>query len=1224
MSTSVVGPARVFQVHEIHGDMYVVDHHEFHIHHHHGTNTVHRSPAPTADIECPYPGLAAFAPEQARWFHGRDRLVGQIVERIDTTLDTGRPIMVVAPSGAGKSSLLRAGVLPRISTGSLPVAGSTQWPHLWLTPTAHPVDALAAGLAAVVDVPVESIRTMVDTNPDDVITLLHDRLPGRLIVVVDQFEELFTLCPEPRDQNTFVDLLGLLATRTHDRAPVALVLCGLRSDFYTPCAAFPVLQDGLQYNQIFVGPMSSDELRDAILSPADDAGLRVEPGLVDLLLRDLAPGSSRDGVAGYTPGRLPLLAYALRITWQHRDGAVLTVAGYHESGGIQEAISRNADRVHDELDPSVRDAVRPVLLRLVRVGDSDDGFDDTRRRATPSELALATTDSAAEAVVAAFTQARLFTVEQDTVEITHEALLHAWPRLREWIRDDRAGNRLRQHLEDTADAWKRDRHDNGQLWRGSRLATATAWVSTHPSQLSKAGHAFLAASGRARRRTRLVRRTAITLLMALTIAASGAAAVAAQQRNLAVEREITAEADALRTSNTQATARLDVLAYRRNPTDDLRTRLITDAAMPLSTVLTGHTASVNAVALTRNGQMLASAGDDGTIRLWSTADPAHPIGPPIVVSARVNTVTFSPDGKILVGGSGDGTIRLWDVSDVHHPKQLTSLSMGSDDIVWSVAFSPDGKTLAGGDDDGMVQLWDVTDPGNVSSLGSPLDDNADSMNSVEFSPNGQTLAAGSDDGLVRLWNVADRRLIGKVVAGRRDSIESVAFNPAGTVLAAGGDDNTIRLLNVRNPSHATPLGEPLNGDSDSVESVAFSPDGDTLAGGSDDGEIRLWDVADPTDASPVGQPLTGHTNSVGSVVFSPDGRMLVSGSNDRTIRLWTWRTYLAGHTDSVSSVAFRRDGRILASASQDGTVRLWTAAGPIGSPLPGTGDDVENSVAFSASGRLLAAGGDDHTIRLWNVSDPAKPKLLWRIPTKHRVLSVAFSRTIMASGDSRGAVSLWNVSDPANPKLINELPSGNSFPVTSVAFSPNGDILAVGGDDNDIRLWSVADPAEATQITHPLQGNSDSVDSVAFSPGGTVLASGGDDGRVRLWDVSVPVNARLIGVLSGHTDSVLSVAFSPNGATLASGSDDGTIRLWDVRNPVDAHALGQPLTGHTNGVNEVAFNGTTLISGSDDDTIRFWNIDVNQDIQRICAHTSALTYEQWQADIPDVGYSRRC
>ncbi|MFF3576840.1 nSTAND1 domain-containing NTPase, partial [Streptomyces mirabilis] len=1037
--------------------------------------------------------MAAFDEDQAGWFFGRDAVTAELLIRLDERLRAGGALALVAPSGAGKSSLLRAGLLPALARGALPAPDSATWPRLLLTPGAHPVAALAAHLADATRVSPQEVTEAMAAGVQACLALLRTASAGegrvgqRLVVVVDQLEEMFTLCTSEQERRTFLSVLTALADAGRNGAgPAALVVYGLRSDFYTPCADHPELRAVLQDGQLVVGPMTHSELREAILFPARAADLDIEPGLVELLLRDLgtpaADGSGSTQAHGYEAGRLPLLAHALRATWQQRHGHNLTVDGYQATGGIRHAVATTAERVFTSLGPAEQQLARALFLRLVRIGDS---VDDTRRRLTYTALLDVGADAVATAaVIDAYTRGRLLTRHQDTVEITHEALLYAWPELRRWIDADRAGHLIHQDLEEAATDWDRARRDPGMLYRGHRLEGARAWVERpHQNQPSPNATAFLTASARHAQRATRLRRSVIAILAALALVASAAAVIAFQQRATAqAERDtanfnqIRAEAGLLRDTDASLAAQLDLVAYRMRPDDlSLHTDLINDANMPLSTPLAGHTSAVTSVAISRDGRTLASAGGSET-RLWDLTNPTAPraLGVPIKHDGWVNSVAFSPDGRTLVtgeeGNEDGGSVQLWDLADRAHPTPQGRMNVGSFNRVLSVAFSPDKHTVAAATDE-AIRLWNVADATHPRLLGRPLEGHTGTVWTVAFSPDGRTLASsgglgtdGTDSG-VRLWDVADPAAPKSLGAPIKQVGDVVAFSPDGRTLA-GSADGAVRLWNVTDPRRPRQLGLPLRGHTSSITSVTFSPDGHTLATAGYDRTVRLWNLSNPTQAHTLGPPL-GYNSLVSSIAFSPDGHTLATGGADRDVRLWTLpRSVVTGHPDLILTVAISPDGHLLASGGADHAVRLWNLSDParpraLSRPFGNTDappreppeaidDYAIRSLAFSADGHTLATGGEDDTVKLWNLADPSRPQRLGR-PISHQI-------------------------DDASDL------------VSAMAFSPHRHLLAVVGGESDVWLWDLADPTHPKLLIKPPGTtdpfNSDSLNAVAFSPDG--------------------------------------------------------------------------------------------------------------------------------------------
>ncbi|MFF4208853.1 hypothetical protein ACFYZE_05630 [Streptomyces sp. NPDC001796] len=1191
---------------------------------------------------CPYRGLAPYRQEDARWFFGRERCTAALVGQLEAAERTGGLVMLVGASGAGKSSLLNAGLVPALR-------GGRDRDVLQLVPGGDPLAELTRRIPELA--PVLSAEKEAEAYEPGTGRFEHavraavaawagrgTSRAARPVLIVDQFEEAFTLCPDEADRRMFVRILHAACSPAApgDLAPVLVVL-GIRADFYEQCLGHPELADALQHRHMVLGPLTTAELREAVSGPAKAVGLELEPGLAELIVREV----SVDGPRGaHDAGVLPLLSHALLATWQRRKAGRLTLVGYRAAGGIQGAVAATAERAWSGLDPAARTAARLLLLRLVRLGEDTQA---TRRRGTRRQLAEESTDPGkTEESLEALVRARLVTLDAETVEITHEALLHAWPRLRDWIEEDRNGNLLRQRLEEDGRAWEESHRDSALLYRGSRLEQAHGWAkSSGDTFLTRSAVEFLAASVRLRKRTVRLRRGAVAALVVLALLAVGSSVVAWQQRDDAVFEQVVAEADRVQYTDPSLSAQIDVVAHRLRPDDEgTNSRLISIVNAPLATPLLGHTGAVYLTSFSPDRRTLATASYDRTVRLWDVTDPARPrpLGKPLRGhTSWVSSAVFSPDGRTLASAGDDGTIRLWDVTDPRHPRSLGEPLTGHDGTIFLAAFSPDGHTLATADEDHTVRLWKVTDPRHPVPL-TRLTGHTDAVRSIAFSPDGKTLASGGDDTTVRLWDVTDPRnphSLGRPLTGHTHTVHSVAFSPDGRTLASGSADDTVRLWNVIDPRHPSTLGEPLTGHTGPVWSVAFSPDGSLIAAASADSTASLWNVSNPAYPSQVGEPLSGSSGEMYALGFSPDGHTLATGSGDSKVRLWSIR-----RSDMIGRIgAFSPDGQVLATAAGDSRIRLWNVTDPerpvaLGKPFT-TGERDLRSMMFSPDGRTLAVlTGTSNTVQLWNVSDPARPVSHGSpVPLRTRYAgadALALSpdgHTLAVDHDDR-TIQLLDITDPARPRRLGEPLTGHTGYVNALAYSPDGHTLASGSADGTVRLWNVTDPRRPRPLGSPLTGHLGPINTLAYSPDGHTLASGSDDDTVRLWNVTDPLRTTRLGTaLTGHTEAVVSLTFSPDGHRLASGGNDNTVRLWNVTDPDKASPIGQSMSPNAKTGNFLSFSPANHLLGvsSGADTVRLWNLDVDQAVRRICSTTrDVLTPEKWREYLPRLSYDPPC
>ena len=845
-------------------------------------------PDPSEPEICPFRGLAPFDAAHAEYFFGRERLTAELVARlVGSTL-----LAVIGPSGSGKSSAVRAGLLPALADGVVP--GAERWRQAVMRPGERPFAELSRSLQ----------QTVPETGGADAAPWIADaleRLPDgeRLLLVVDQFEETFVSCRDEAERVAFLDALVEGAADPDERLVVVLAI---RADFYGRCAEHAELSTLVSANQVLVGPMRRDELRRAIELPARRAGLRVESRLVAALVGD---------VAG-EPGGLPLLSAALLELWQRREDRTLRHGAYERTGGVDGAVARLAENAYERLSGDERQRARPLLLRLA--GDDDDAAAFVRRRVPLDELELARDEDAARAL-AVFTESRLLTVDEGAVEVAHEALLSEWPRLRSWLEEDAEGRRLHLHLIGAAREWRDSGRDPAELYRGARLAAALDWAAEHEPELNELEREFLDESGAASEREAERQRRAVRRLRALLggvgvllAAAVVAGVIAISERQGAQEAATVADAERLGAEAVNEARFADALhlANAGSALDDS----VTTRSNLLSTLLRSPAAlgvlnvgaDPNSIALSPDGATLAVAKFDGTVLLFDTetrellGDHDAP-GP-------VWSVAFDPDGDSLAIAGGDGA-ELFKGSlailDADTAEVRSSASLGRHPAApapglqyfETAAYAPDGRSLvvtySGGDVNRSLPLFMRRyDADSAAPLGRAVRvANRSVVTTPLMSPDGRLLASiaanmrtpFSRPNLAATYAIDAEtlRVVRRYPVGAADSL---GISPDGSTLAIGGEDGGLRVLDLASGRVRT-LAAP--GGPDSHEGVgSFSPDGRTLATFGDSGIVNLWDVRRGVKI----ETLEGHSGEGSGQVFSPDGRTLYTAAGDSTLMIW--------------------------------------------------------------------------------------------------------------------------------------------------------------------------------------------------------------------------------------------------------------------------------------------------------------------------------------------------
>ena len=1123
---------------------------------------------------CPYRGLLPYDQAHAAVFFGRDRLTAELAGLL---AQTGLVVLAGA-SGAGKTSLLQAGLVPALARG-VQIPGSSSWLRVSITPGARPLTELSAGLArlsghdpdvvrkSLADAPGEAhlliseiVRAAAGPQPDG-----EEHQPGvpggapRLVLIIDQFEQIFAVTGEEGkpERASFVEAVRAAATRPAGPRgePPALAVLAVRGDYWDRCAAYPQLVRAVQQDQLVIGPMTEAGRRCVITGPAEASGLRIEPGLTDAILADLR--SVADGAAC----ALPLLSQALMLTWERRDGDQLTRHGYEGAAGVAGSVEASAEAAYGGLTEHQKTVARDIFRQLTAVGPDRR---PVRRAVSHGDLQAGRPGNEwpqVDAVLEAFAGARLLVLDAGRAEIAHDVVLQAWPRLRGWLEEDQTSMILYGRLADDTARWHANGNDPSVLYQGIQLAAARQAVrvweadpARYPT-LTPDEAQFLRASGDAVTRGRWRRRALAGLLALAVIAALAGAGIAVknarttagQQRTADVAQRLAAQSTALDAADPVTASLLAAAAWRLAPTAQARYSLLESLAQPMRGVLTAQAGVVTALA-------------------------------------------YSPDGARMAAGYQDGTIRLWDLAS---RKLISATSWGAAPL--ALAFTDGGRVLQVADA-AAVGTWNLNKTPRITALPLP---GISGGTVVAFSPDGNTVATGATDGNIRLWNAATRLETGAPMSSDAQPVDAVAFSPDGPLLAAATQQEAGSAL-------ATGPAE--------IGALAFSPDGKILATGGRDGAARLWHVS---TGSPVGTTMaTGY--AVGTLTFSADGTTLATAESDGTTELWnvatqtqTGAALTAQGSAGVNSLAFSPTADALATGTSNGTIQLWSpaafhqtsallAVGAIGRPAAG-----HAPAALSASGRILAAADGHGTVRVWDVTTRRAAGV--PLASYGAVTALSLSPdggTLAVAGDG---VQLWRTA--TGQQLGTALPAsaGNGV-YGGVAFSPDGATLATIGADGTARLWKVATQQEIGALLN-VGAPGTFTRTVTFSPDGKILVTAGAGGQTRLWNVAThkPVGKAMA---SGAATTVL--AFSADGITLATAGTDGSIRLWDVATQQE---IGAPMTADTQPVYTAAFSpdGTTLATAGADGIGRTWDVAFPAKLaQAACAIADvSLTRQQW-------------
>lgn len=1155
----------------------------------------------------PFRGLLHFDVEDAVVFFGRERETEELLR----LLGKDSFLLVVGDSGCGKSSIVRAGLVPALLRGRFHDgrAWVSHWRIAITRPGNDPFAELAESLpdlaSEVSDRPgrIHANRRLLAEGTEG----LRDIIAGsvapnsRTLLVVDQFEELFTLTPDATIRRRYIDSL-LQAAKFEGSRPVQVVVT-LRADFFGRCWESSDLLDRVRKNQYLTPRLSTGRLRELIERPLAMADAEAEPGLIETMLGDV----------GDEPGNLALLEHALDQLWQKRQGGGeelrITHEAYESLGRLSGALRTHANAAMKRLKGDKEKALaRRFFVDLTQLGE---GTQDTRRRVKIEELTATAGDlEKAIEVLEKLASERLITTGDNHAEVAHEELIRSWPELRSWIDADRHFMRRERRFLEDAKEWRRLGKDPEALLRGARLVEAEAWLASSSREVPALVRQLVEESATKRKREEDEREShrqaevvrlrksralvavaaAIFIILALTLAYFWWSARKANRMSLA--RSLAAQAQLLEIKNPElleSQARLAAESLRRQWTHESERsvrRSVELLARPVTQLEQGD--AVISVSFSSNGLWAVSGSRDNTARVWDLATEREISR--VAHESWVNSVAFSPDGKWIVSGSDDETASVWEAAT---GKEITRFQ--DESSIKAVAFSPAGNLVGSGSDNGTVRIWKASTGEEILRL-----DTQGVIHSVAFSADGKWLASAGDDEGVHVWDTTTGEEIAWLA--QEISVYSIAFSPNGRWLASG-DDDAIRLWEV-------PTGEEVA----SIEqegtafSVAFSPDGRWLVSGGVDNTVRVREAATGEEIARL-----EHEDSVTSVAISPDGTRFMSGSLDGTVRVWEAppRVRLALDRDfsnQYTSVASPDMKRIATSNYK--ILIIWEAAkGRLVTHFE-HGHGVNPSLAFSYDGQRIITGGWDGTARIWDVETGRE---IARVEHGSPVGPVALSPDgHWAASGTRGHLGrhfetrIWDVT---TKKEIARFRHQRS--IRSLSLSAEGKIFILEMIDKTVRAYDLASRSEVVRLEHQ-----DLVLSVGFSPEGKQVASGSRDGGLRVWDIATKEEI----VRWDHGSPVSFLTFSPDGMQLASGGSD-EVRVWDIRTGKENARI--ELSGP---INTVAFSlDSRWLYIASRNSVSRHALRPEDILEQICSRLwRNFTQEEWQRYLPGEPYRKTC